>query len=122
MSALQINDDALKAIVTKAILDTISAEQRDILLKSALEHLMAPGDPSSFGKRAPSPLERAFQSGVERYAYRLIEERLENDPAWKAAIDGLLTEAWAKFVGEKRTEMAEKLSSALGRALLGERY
>jgi hypothetical protein len=122
MSSLNLSDDALREVVYKAILDTISADQRDTLLKAALAHLMSPGERDGFGGHRPSPLQTAFNDAVSRYAREAAYERLQNDAEWKAQIDALLGDVLKAFAGERRGKAVEALADAMTKALTGERY
>jgi hypothetical protein len=52
---LDLSDDAIREVVHKAILETISDEQRDVLIKAALAHLLAPVQNHPAVQKSPAP-------------------------------------------------------------------
>lgn len=109
---LDLKDDQLKAIIGEAILRSIDEKSRDTLIKSAIEHLIAPQQPhNGYGNKRPSILEEAFQRQVSYVADQLIREILEKDDTLKERIKALIAEAAEKaLTGEG---LVDKVSAAI---------
>lgn len=75
MPSFDIPEADLNPILTKAILDSISEETRDTLLKGALAFLVAPNNSSYGGYK--SPLQEAFNVVVRKLAYQVAEQVFE---------------------------------------------
>ncbi len=112
------NSEELKGIMSEAILRAVDEKTRDALIKQAITHLLAPGEPVyQGGKRRLSPLEEAYQWAVESYAKRVAHELLEQDEAVKAQVKGLLTEAMERAFVKHREATVERVANAIAEGL-----
>ncbi len=118
---VKITDEVLNKLVEKAILDTLTPEARENLVVQAIQALVMKGT-GSYDRE--SAIQRAFNNAVERVAYKVAEERVENDPKVMAEIGAVYTEAWSKITteGEARTKVVERIAGAFRESLTGSRY
>lgn len=99
---IELPADLVRSTVATIILDKLTPEQREGLLAASLAHLVEPRKPqASHGyaspKQTPSPLQEAFNEAAAQMLAQLARERLESDPRFRAAIDGILDECLARL-------------------------
>lgn len=120
---LKLSDDALNTLVSKAILDQLSAEGRDKVIKEAIIYLTTVKK-EKYGTRTISPLQAALSDRVEQAAHRVIEDYLKEDPTFKATVLAALHKAMEMLTTDKDAmdALAKTLSAALGETLAKGRY
>lgn len=112
---LELSDEQIQSAVSAAILQGISQENRDVLIKSAIEHLITPPNKESYQTSpSPSPLQAAFNHAVSDIARNMCHEELKKDSAVKEKIREII----AKAV-EKMTLNEEKIAAELANAITG---
>lgn len=92
MSGLTINDETMQAVVSKAILEGISEEQKLSLVEQAVQYLITPPASTAYGAKAPTPLQQAFNEGVQRVSRTVVDELVKDDEI-SAAIDAGIRKA-----------------------------
>ena len=93
MTGMTINDETMQAIVSKAILEGISEEQKLSLVEQAVKFLITAPPSTSYGSRTePTPLQEAFNTAVRRASYAVVEE-LVKDEEISTAIDAGIRKA-----------------------------
>lgn len=119
---LKLTGTDLEPIVAKAIVDMLTPEKRDELIRNAVENLITKRDPYNTGQKK-SELQQAFDRAVGRIADKMVEEKLTNDSAIMAELEKLLAEGWQLMLqDENRKKIVENISGALRRAITGDRY
>jgi hypothetical protein len=111
---IPIDQDALRELVSKAILDSLTGDKRDELLKGAIKDLIeTPKSTSTYGPKV-SKLEQAFSQAVEVAANRIITDMMNNDEALVSKIKGVMVEAVEHAFEETgRAKMIEAISNAI---------
>lgn len=117
---LELDNDAMKGLVSEAIFQSFDAQKRDALVKSALEALLQPTK-DGYGK-GKSPLQQAFEDALASKARQVANEAVENKPEIIAEIDRLISDAMKKLVTENREAMVDKLADGMRKAITGDRY
>ena len=112
---LNINESVLEGVIAKAVIESITPEQRDKMLAGVIDSLLAKPKQNEPGYRSygnnRSNLEVAVEQAVFSTALKIMREELENDPrvrdGVKAALDPTLNAiAMADYSGEIREAMA----------------
>lgn len=117
---INIDPKDLESLVSEAILRSLDQEKRDILIKDAIQHLIAP-QRNGYGQgQGSSPLQQAFREAVAVVARQECEKALAGDPEVASKIRGLITEAIARVLSSDRREqvvsdMAMNLTSWMTR-------
>lgn len=115
--SISLNDDQIQQAVSAAILQTITKENRDLLIQKALESLLQRPKPRyQSDPKPPSKLEEIFNGAVFDYARNHIRDILEEDPKFKEAIRALVGKAVERIAlddGELSVQLASALTSAL---------
>lgn len=124
---MQINlgEEQMRAVVSKAILESLGDEQKTLILTQAVEHLMkAPDDnrgyPYNQDKR--NYLQRAFDAASERALGKIADEEMqkpENIEKIRALLGPVLEAALSK--SEAWDNMRKALAEAITRAFENQR-
>jgi hypothetical protein len=111
---LVIETDQVKELVSAAIMQGITTDQRNILIKSAIEYLITPPKKENFYGRDPvSPLQEAFNNGIYTAAQVIAREVVASDPAVQEKIRALLNDALVNVFETHREQTIDSLASAI---------
>lgn len=91
MAAIQITDEALKSVLSAAVLQSISTEERDKLLTEAINHWLGEKQDSSYNSR--TKLQVIISSVLSQYAEKVVRERMESDTQFKDQVTAALNTA-----------------------------
>lgn len=121
---LRVDEAGMKAVIAKAILDTLTPEAREQLITNAIkETLTVPQSSGGYGRKERSPLQQAFDSAVYDAANRFAAQTLTNDPAFNEQLKGLFADVANKlFASETREELVSAIASTIRSALAKDRY
>ncbi len=111
---MNIDEPAMKAIVAKAIFDSITPEQRTSLLQSAIADLLNTGKTETRNYqiiKVPSALEEIFVNEVRNMARDIVKESLAKDDAMRTLISASISKALAKM-GET-FELSDEIALAI---------
>lgn len=114
---LKLSDDQLKSLVSEAILNAINQEQRAILIKEAIQHLLQPKDGSGYHGQRMSPLQDSFNIAVQRVAHDICRDALENNADIKEQIRALVAESFRKALVDERSSTVERVTEGIVRAM-----
>jgi len=113
-----LSDANVKEILGEALLRTLDANARDVLIKGALVHLLTPTRSAGYsGYEQPAPIVAAFNEAARTVAAQIVRERLAGDAEFRTKVDGLLNDVVAKVFGEKREKIVEATADLLGQAI-----
>lgn len=120
---LRVDDSAMKSLVAKSIVDSLTPEMREKLIADAVTAcLTAPADGSSYGRKR-SPLQQAFDSAVDDAARKYATEIISEDTAFKEQLRNLFEDVSRKiFENEAREQMVSGVADTIVRALTKDRY
>lgn len=113
-----IDATAMKTVVSKAIMESISQEQRDVILEQAVAKLITPTKVNT-GYRTedgPSPLQEAFDRAVVQAANTAVRELIEERPEFQTKVRAAVADAIDKLI-EGDYNLASKVGSAVGSAV-----
>lgn len=120
---LRVNDDAMKSLVAKAIVDSLTPEMREKLIGDAVtQTLTKPEQTSGYGRSTRSPLQIAFDHAVTNEAERYAREHLANDGAFKAQIEALFADVAKNLFESNRDDLISSIASTIRSALAKDRY
>jgi hypothetical protein len=114
MPGLQVDlpIEMLKQIASEAILNAISPEQRDTLVRNAVAYLVTPPENRSYGP-SYSPITQAFHDGIRSVAIRIAMEMFEKDETVRLKIRELLNEALEKVMVANREKTVQRIGEAI---------
>lgn len=121
MTAINLDDNAMKDLIAKSIIDALTPERRDALIADAIKMLLA----SKTGDRydARSQLQQAFDYAVRQVAERVALEELAKDDGLKTKMRELMMAGWERMVaGENQEKLVNKIAESLTRAIGGRDY
>jgi hypothetical protein len=112
--SIVIDSSAVRAIVTKAIMEQLGADQQALLIEQALSHLLEETTVKAgpYGGRdqvVPSPLEMAFRDSVVKIARDVVADYLEGD-----AVKSVVRAAVATAIDRKIEQQGDWVLDAVG--------
>ena len=118
---VKLNDENMKDIIAKAVLDSMTPESRTEMIQAAIKSLLTKPVGNTYDKK--SPIQEAFDSAVRQVANQIAREQIIGNMEISSAITALIAEAWGKLINdENRSALIDKLVSALEKGLTGDRY
>jgi len=117
MTDLKLDPDSLTVMVQKAIIDSITPEQRNKLVTEAIESLLQAPKRDRYGSPTTPPLTQAFERAVETAAYKVVRDMIENDPAVQARIRELVSAPITELCEGNYDGLPEKIGEAVGQWL-----
>lgn len=115
MTSLNIPADAVRDVVAKAILESITPEVREKILTDAVAGILT-ASPAQRGYMQPgqSPLAAAFESAVNGAVLSVAREMLAENAEAQAAIKRHVGEAIAALCEGNYSGLPEKIGAAIG--------
>lgn len=120
MADVKLEQSELDKIVQAHVLMALGPERRDQLLADAIGNLMKPRPGST-----TSVLQDAFRWAAEVCVREyMTAEMAKPDSPVAVELKKVVEDAWRKVFDDpkNREALVEKVSSAIGRAVVGERY
>lgn len=111
---LNFNDEQMRAIVSKAIIDGLGDEQKQLLIAKAIEGMLGPANPNDYHDKR-TKLEVAFDQAVSQMLAQIAREELER-PEYQRKLRALFVEVAEKFFAGAGSGVATKLATALSTA------
>lgn len=114
---LELPEGQMQEYVSEALLRSLDEEKRDVLIKSAIQHLLSPGKGDLTG-RGTSMLQDAFNMAVRAAAIEIVREEMKADSALRIRIADLYKAAIQRFMEADESEkLIERLVSGLEDAI-----
>lgn len=122
MPAIEIDSTLLGEMIGASVMNSITQDQRDMLVKAAVVYLLTPEkSPGEYVAKA-SPLQKAFNNSVYNLARVQVEKDLAADGEFAAMIKDVIAEAVTKaMTGTEREKLVEKVADAITEGF-GPRY
>lgn len=118
---VRLDDDAMKGIITKSIVDSLTPERREALICEAVKQLLRADSGNTYDSR--SNLQKAFDEAVYRVTSDVAREQLVSDDTLKPKVRQLLLDAWEKLAaGDAYEKLVEKVADGMRKAISGDRY
>jgi hypothetical protein len=118
---LKIPEDQMRSLVAGAVMQTLTSESRENLIKTAImEHLLKPSGKrrNSWDPPPQTPLQQAFNNAVYKVAQDVCEEMLKKDDTLKKQVESLYADACKQvFEGEGRQKLVYTLAGTISSAL-----
>lgn len=118
MNEIKIESDAMQAIVSKAILEGIDADQRQAILEQAVNALIKPRTTGGYNAKATTPLQDAFDLAVEQTVGQIAREMVSENQALLTKVRELVTDAMAEAVKEPYTKLREAVNRAVAESIV----
>ena len=112
---VQMDQEALNAATQQAIAGAIPPEVAQKLVQQAIEALLRPGT-DRWGNNK-SPLARAFENAVVRYANIQVQAMVDHDFEFRNQLSNLLKQVVERMLTKDPESLADKLSSAFVTAI-----
>lgn len=109
MAGINFSNEEMSALVSKAIIEGLGDDQRNLLIKQAIESLMTVDNRDSYGRDKRNRLQIAFDEAVVNHARRVASEELAKDEN-VAKLHSLVAEAIERlFTGDVRADVIEAM-------------
>ena len=111
-----LNDDAVKEIVTAAIMKQLDDPQQ--LVSEAVKYLISTkkvGD--AYNAKEVQPIQEAFHNAIERHATRVIQDFLQDNEDVNKAILEIAEKALSKFFENDSLLLADAVAATLSKKL-----
>jgi hypothetical protein len=119
---LRVDDAAMKALVAKSIVDSLTPETREKLITEAVRMTLATPEGSGYGSKR-SPLQQAFDWAVAEQARKYANEVIAEDTNFKEQLRKLFEDVSRKiFENEQREQMVTNIANVIVGALTKDRY
>lgn len=99
MTNINLDGEAMQAVVSKAILEGISQDQKLSLVEQAINYLVTAPPAPAYGRTQPTPLQSAFNRAVEAVSTKVVMEIIQAEE-----LDAAIREGCEKAI---RTNLAE---------------
>lgn len=126
MGAIQLDDAQLSAVISKAVLDAMSGENRDTLIRTAVTEILTRKVSDRYGAR--TQMEEAFASACSKVAERIALEEMnktENLAKVRAVVVAGVDKALGDITvggGTLASKMVEAIAEKVRQAISGDRY
>jgi len=119
---MNVDNETMKIVMAKAILDSMTNEARDELLSKAVTDFITKKEGGAFGTKV-TPLEEAFAYATRQVAREAIKKKLD-EPEFKTLITSAVNEAITKAFEEKgkRDKLIENMAHSVAAAFRVESY
>lgn len=117
---VQLDPKMVSELAAAAIMTTLSAEQRNILISNAIQYLLTPAG-TGYNKQS-SPIESAFNEALRRHAVIVAEQMLEGDDVIKGKLQQLISEAVHKLFTDNRDATIGRVVQSITEGLCGKGY
>jgi hypothetical protein len=115
---LHFSDDQFKAALSEAVLNAISDESRDALIREAVEGIVKREivkDRLGRNKAQPSIVDNAFARTVSEIGRGVVKELVENDPQIRPMVEAVVRQMLIAFLTDEKA--GEKIAGALWEAI-----
>lgn len=122
---LRVDDSAMKDLVTKALVDSLTPETREKLITESIKSLLTTpeGRGTNYYGEKVSPLQSAFNSAVRTEAERYAMRYLTEDATFQGQVQSLFADvAQRLFEADNREELVSSLADVIKKALTKDRY
>lgn len=114
---IKLDGAAVAEIASAAIFQSLSEQQRENVLKQAVEALLSPDKNHHSTLYGKTPLQQAFEQAIQQAAFKAVHEKIAEDPEVRAKIDELMGPLILGAVKEGAVRYNDSLSDAIGRAV-----
>ncbi len=121
---LNLKDSQLEAIISKAILDSLTTETREQLITTAVTDILQKPENAGRSGEKRSRLQIMFDRQVEFLAEKLIREQLGEDSMFRTKVKVLLRDVSEKLFDdkEKRPLLIDKMVETIIKGLNPREY
>jgi hypothetical protein len=120
---VRLDDDAMKGIIMKAVLDSLTPERRETLIGEAVKQLLEKGRDTRTYADNRSNLQKAFDEAVYTVTAQVAREELSKEETLKTKVRTLMLDAWEKLTtGDAYEKLVQAVADGMRKAIGGDRY
>lgn len=121
MGDIKLDPEIMQQVIGKAILEAIPQDQRNNILKDAIDYLLTPIR-STYSSNIESPLQSAYNSALRKLAEQECRTLLENNDSVHKKIQELISEGVVRALADNRDKLINKITSVVCDGLFGKGY
>lgn len=111
---IKIDQELMGKMIGASVMQSITTEQRDVLISAAVRHLLTP-ERTNFGPNE-SPLQKAFNQAVYSFALQFVRAELESEGSeFAGMVRTVIQEATTKALVDGRGDLVEKVAQAIAK-------
>lgn len=115
---IKIDDYAIRQAVNEAILRSLDDAKREALIGAAIKTLLdAPIKQNAYGERSMAPIQRIFEEEVYGFARKSVQQKLDNDGAFKERISKIISSALDKAFSDDNSELLNNITKLITESL-----
>lgn len=111
-----VSSDDMRAAVAKAVLETLSQDKRDLLVQTALEHLMAP-QKGQYGHDRESVLQETFNQELANQARLVVRDYFTEDGPMKEKLKSFIQKMVEKMLTDENGDLGNAFADAVSEAM-----
>lgn len=116
MNKLELKDEQLSRIITAAVIESLTPESREILIREAIENHLMQVDDSSYGKPKLTRLQKIFNEVCSFEARKVAHEYFKGDEG-KALMSTIIQQAVEKIHSTGMEAITQSMADGLTTAL-----
>lgn len=116
-ASIKLDAESFAGIASAAIFDSLTEEARGDIIKQALEHLLTPESNRGFGVKPTTPIQQAFNQAIQSVAFKVVRDKIENDPTITAEIEKLIGPMVLGAIDVESETHSTSLADAIGGAV-----
>lgn len=119
---VKVDGEQLGTLIGAAVLSQITGENRDKILKEAIQDLLVTRSGGLYSQPS-SKMQQAFNNAVENYARHFVEQHLQSDNELSKSLQSVITDAVVRVFmdSESREKLVNKIANAITESF-GPRY
>jgi hypothetical protein len=114
MAGISIDDKTVQSLVSKAIVDELGKEGRDLLITQALETLIKPNVNAYGREEGPPPINRAFEQAVQQASWEVAREVVKEHEELRAKLRELVGDVILDLLGGEEYSSSARTAIAQG--------
>lgn len=119
---IELSEENLKSVVSEAIMNSLSLEQRNVLIQNAISYLLTPTSNSLYDQKK-SPMQEAFNNAISQVAREVVTEEMKSNSEIKLKIKELMANAIEKmFEPEAQNAIISNIQESFRNAFDRSRY
>jgi hypothetical protein len=113
---IKLDSEAAASIASAAIFESLSQQAREDVVKQAIASLLVPKTERGYGS-GKTPLQLAFENAISNAAYRVVDDKIKNDPDVTAHIEELLGPLINSAIKAEAEDYSRSIADVVGQAL-----
>ena len=120
--SIQFDPATMNQIVSKAIIESISDEQRDLIIQQAVNSLLKAPPRSGYGVEPQTPIQAAFDNAVSMAAMKIAHDFVAENEQLKDKVRALLAQSAEVLLADEYSEFGQKMRKGIAAVMADALY